>query len=70
MSGILKGKYSENQFDLYPEKLLSQNDGNTDATLSLQEALRGKSGSGLQKFIKNCAGPTKWEKKLLYMIFK
>ena len=50
--GIFKGTFSRKRFDLCPKKLLSQNDVNTDISLSLLEAVSSESASGSQGFIK------------------
>ena len=59
-SGILRGKFSRNQFDLCPQKLLTRKDLNTDIILSLREAVRSESSAGGQGFVKcNCSGAKK-----------
>ena len=37
-SGIVKGKYSRHQFDLCPQRLLSESDINSDSSVSLRQA--------------------------------
>ena len=63
-AGILKGKFSRNQFDLCPQKLLYRDDVNTEITLSVRSAVHSESASGGQGFIKcNCSGPKKCQTK-------
>ena len=58
-SGILKSKYSRNQFGLCPERLLTPSDVNQDKHVSLREALRS-TASGGQGFVKcNCSSTSK-----------
>ena len=59
-SGVLKGQYSRNQFDLCPQRLLSTTSINTETTVSLRSAVIAQSASGRQGFAKcNCNGPSK-----------
>ncbi|XP_068209297.1 KRAB-A domain-containing protein 2-like [Palaemon carinicauda] len=59
-SGILKGSYSRNQFDICPERLLKESDINNDIEISLREAVIKSSFSGGQGFVKcSCNGPKK-----------
>ena len=56
-AGLLKGKYSRNQFDLCPQKLLGPDDVNTSTAISLREAVTSQSKGHGQGFTKcNCAG--------------
>lgn len=56
-AGILKGKYTRNQFDLCPQHLLQMSDVNENHTVSLREAVSAESCSGGQGFTKcNCSG--------------
>ena len=56
-AGIPNGKYSRNQFDLCPQKLLCNADVNVETSVSLREAVTSQSGSGGQGFAKcNCSG--------------
>ena len=47
--GVLKGHYSRNQFDVYPQTLLTMNDVNTESMISLKEAVVCQSASGGQR---------------------
>ena len=59
-AGILKGLYSRNQFDLCPQRLLSETSINTQTLVSLRTAIIAQSASGGQGFVKcNCSGPSK-----------
>ena len=59
-SGVLKGGYSRNQFDLCPQRLLSMADVNPEKHVSLQSAVIEESASGGQGFVKcNCEGGVK-----------
>jgi len=63
-SGILKGKYSRNQFDICPERLLFENDINQDTEISLRHAVIQTSISGGQGFVKcSCNGHSKCQTK-------
>ena len=44
--GILRGKYSGNQFDLWTHRLLSDDDINTTNIISLRQAVQHKSNCG------------------------
>ncbi|XP_047478076.1 uncharacterized protein LOC125031406 [Penaeus chinensis] len=56
-SGVLKGQYSRNQFDLCPERLLTDDDVNQDTAVSLREAVIAQSACGGQRLIRcNCSG--------------
>ena len=53
--GILRSKYTRNEFSLCPQRLLTNNDVNTSDRLSLREAMK-KGVSGGQGFIRcSCA---------------
>ncbi|XP_037779415.1 SCAN domain-containing protein 3-like [Penaeus monodon] len=56
-SGVLKGQYSRNQFDLCPQRLLTEDDVNQDTAVSLREAVIAQSACGGQGFTRcNCSG--------------
>ena len=48
-SGVLKGQYSRNQFDLCPQRLLSTTSINTETTVSLRSAVIAQSASHNKK---------------------
>jgi len=50
--GILKGKYSRNQFDVCPQTLLTEQDVDQTKTISLRQAVNVKSSSGGQGFVR------------------
>ena len=59
-AGILKGKFSRNQFDLCPQRLLTDADVDRTRTVSLRQAVSKESSSGGQSYIRcNCAGPNR-----------
>ena len=59
-SGVLKGSYSMNQFDICPERLLREGDINSDTEISLREAVIKESVNGGQGFVKcSCNGHKK-----------
>lgn len=59
-SGVLKGSYSRNQFDICPERLLRKGDINSDTEISLREAVIKESVNGGQGFVKcSCNGHKK-----------
>ncbi|KAK7489628.1 hypothetical protein BaRGS_00019023, partial [Batillaria attramentaria] len=59
-AGVLSGQYSRNQFDLCPQRLLSEQDVDQEKTVSLRSAVRVQSASGGQGFTKcNCNGVKK-----------
>ena len=59
-SGVLKGQYSRNQFDLCPQRLSSTTSINTETTVSPRSAVIAQSASGGQGFAKyNSNGPSK-----------
>ena len=63
-SGILKGLYSRNQFDLCPQKLLTLDHVNQEQSISLRSAVIAKSTTGGQGFTKcNCQGSKKCQTK-------
>ena len=51
-SGILKGLYSRNQFDLCPQKLLTLAQVNQEQSISLRSAVITESITGSQGFTK------------------
>ena len=56
-AGVLKGKYSRNQFDLCTQKLLSGTDVKSDEEVTLRTAVQMESKCGGQGFLKcNCSG--------------
>jgi hypothetical protein len=64
ISGILKGKYSRHQFDLCPQRLLSESDINSDSSMSLRQANKKESQHVGQGFVKcNCNGPKRCRSK-------
>ena len=61
-SGVLKGKYSRNQFDVCPQMMLD--DVNRECTVSLRSAVSKESSTGGQGFVKwNCGGTKKCQTK-------
>ena len=55
-AGVLKDRYSRNQFDSCPERLLTEEDINEEKSVSLREAVNHQSTCGGQGFKKcNCA---------------
>jgi hypothetical protein len=59
-SGILKGHYSRNQFDLCKEQLYSLQDIDTGVEVSLRQAVQKESLSGGQGYVKcNCVQSSK-----------
>ncbi|KAG1682661.1 KRAB-A domain-containing protein 2 [Nymphon striatum] len=60
-AGVLNGKYSRNQFDLCPQKLLTLSDIKTDITVSLRSAVGIESQSGGQGFVNKMAAKTELE---------
>ena len=56
-AGVLRGRYSRNQFSVCQERFLSEEDIDTEKTVSLREAVAFESLGGGQGFIKcNCRG--------------
>ncbi|KAK7111892.1 hypothetical protein V1264_011445 [Littorina saxatilis] len=51
-AGILHGGYSRNQFDLCPQRLLTEEDVSLDKAVSLQSAVMEQSASGGEGFVK------------------
>ena len=54
-AGILSTKYSRNQFDLCPQRLLNETDVNTDCTITLRQALRSTASGGQGFFHCDCS---------------
>ncbi|XP_037780257.1 uncharacterized protein LOC119576683 [Penaeus monodon] len=55
-SGVLKGQYSRNQFDLCSQRLLSEDDVIQDTAVSLREAVITQSACGAKGFTRcNCS---------------
>ena len=55
--GVLKGKYSRNQFNLCSQVLFPQSDMNTSSEIPLRNAVQMQSNCGGQGFLKcNCLG--------------
>jgi hypothetical protein len=55
-AGVLKGQYSQNQFDLCLQHLLDESDVKQDLSVSLRAAVTAQSSSGGQGFAKcNCS---------------
>ena len=68
--GILKGKYSRNQFDLCAFRLLIDADLNKNKVVPLREAVKFESKCGGQGFVKcNCAGSKRCQSNL-YKCYK
>ena len=57
--GILKGKYSRNQFDLCRHKLINDNELNLNSEISLRQAVQFESKCGGQGFVKCNCGDSK-----------
>ena len=63
-SGILKGLYSRNQFDLCPQKLLTLDHVSQEQSISLRSAVIAESKTGGQGFTKcNCQDSKKCQTK-------
>lgn len=61
-AGVLKGKYSRNQFDLCTQKLYVMEDVKTDTEVGLRQAVQHESLCGGQGFVKcNCTGRSRCE---------
>lgn len=61
-AGVLKGKYSRNQFDLCTQKLYVMEDVKSDAEVGLRQAVQHESVCGGQGFVKcNCTGRSRCE---------
>jgi hypothetical protein len=45
-AGILSTKYTRNQFDLCPQRLLKDSDMNTECTISLNQAIKSTATGG------------------------
>lgn len=59
-AGILKGKYSRNQFDLCTQKLLTHSDVSQDQEVGLRSAVQYESRCGGQGFVRcNCSGASR-----------
>jgi len=54
-TGILTTRYSRNQFDLCPQRLLSDSDVNTDCTFTLRQAIRSSASGGQGFFHCECS---------------
>ena len=54
-AGILSTKYSRNQFDLCPQRLLNETDVNTDCAITLRQALRSTASGGQGFFHCDCS---------------
>src|ERR1044072_6555811 len=60
--GILKGKYSRNQFDLCAHKLLTDRDVDQNQEIALRNAVQHQSNCGGQGFVKcNCSGSNRYQ---------
>ena len=56
-AAVLHGRYSRNQFDLCPQRLLTLDDVNEENQVSLRTAVHAQSACGGQGFLKcNCSG--------------
>ena len=63
-SGVLKGKYSRNQFNVWPVRLLTTETWNLTQTVSLRSAVVQTSLCNGQGFVKcNCSGPKRCQTK-------
>ena len=61
-SGILKGSFTRNQFDLCQQAILKETDVNKTRTITLRAAVGEESASGGQGYVKcNCFGCKKCE---------
>jgi len=59
-AGVIKGRFSRNQFDLCKEKLYTEKDMNTSIEVSLRQAVHKESLSGGQGYAKcNCVQSSK-----------
>ena len=59
-AAVLHGRYSRNQFDLCPQRLLTLDDVNEENQVSLRTAVHAQSACGGQGFLKcNCSGARK-----------
>ena len=66
-SGILKGLYSRNQFDLCPQKLLTLDHVDQEQSVSLRSVVIAESATGGQGFTKcNCQGSKKCKTNRCY----
>ena len=54
-AGILSTKYSRNQFDLCPQRLLNHSDVNTECTITLRQALKSTATGGQGFFRCDCS---------------
>ena len=54
-AGILSKKYSRNQFDLCPQRLLNDSDVNTESTITLCQALKSTASGGQGFFQCDCS---------------
>lgn len=60
-SGLLKGFYSRNDFEVCPQRLLSISDVNTNTEVSLRTAVSSESNYGGQGFHKCNCGSNQWK---------
>lgn len=58
-AGILSTKYSRNQFDLCPQRLLAESDVNTQSTITLRQALKSSASGGQGFFHCDCSKSNK-----------
>jgi hypothetical protein len=58
-AGILSTKYSRNQFDLCPQRLLADSDVNTQSTITLRQALKSSASGGQGFFHCDCSKSNK-----------
>ena len=56
-AGVLKNKFTRNQFDLCPQRLITESDVDTSKKITLHQAVKEESSCGGQGYIRcNCAG--------------
>ena len=58
-SGIISSKYARNQFDLCPQKLLTNCDVNMECTVTLRQAVKATTSGGQGFFRCDCANGKK-----------
>ena len=58
-AGILTTRYSRNQFDLCPQRLLNDSDVNTECTITLRQALKSSASGGQGFFHCDCSNGKK-----------
>ena len=58
-SGIISSKYARNQFDLCPQRLLTNCDVNTECTVTLRQAVKATTSGGQGFFRRACGNGKK-----------